>query len=288
MELATTLRPITKEQALKDYEALQRDTPVKPLQGLKAVDYFTFAQRLQTKGNKGISFPEYIASHNYETVHYESRLYKQKLLKLPPLKAQYELFQLYYGSINSFKPSVAKSIYMKYKPTTVLDVSAGWGGRALAAMATNTNYIGFDTNQSLAPSYKGMKETYKHTSEVHFYIQDSATVDFSQYDYDCVFTSPPYYRKYVINETYEHMPDYKSQANFNERFLVPVVTNSYKYMKPGYYILNIPATMYEDVRTILGEATEILPLPFVQRKRAIETVVYNEYMYVWKKPRLNE
>ena len=75
--------------------------------------------------------------------------------------------------------------------------------------------------------------------------RDSSKVDYSKYDYDMVFTSPPYY----MLEKYENMPQYESNEDFNEKFLYPVIKNSYKYLKPnGHYILNIPISMYDDLK----------------------------------------
>jgi hypothetical protein len=66
--------------------------------------------------------------------------YKKKAIKdydaTGLLKAQYQVFQLYWGSINQFRPTVAKWVYTTLKAKTgILDFSAGWGGRCLAAMS---------------------------------------------------------------------------------------------------------------------------------------------------------
>lgn len=288
LELAKQIRNITKEEALLDYKKLQ-DQPCKKinqraLQGQKAMDFFTFAPRLKTKGKKGLSFIDYEKLNNYKTKEYEHRLYKQVMAQNPNApRAKYQVFRLYYDSISAFKPIIAKHIYCKFNPTTVLDFSAGWGGRCLGAMASNINYIGFDTNKDLKTPYKNMIKMYPHDSKVEIYFKDSSKVDFSKYNYDCVFTSPPYYRATKPTETYEHMPEYKNRDDFNERFFFPVVSNSYKHMKKGHYILNIPIDMYDDIKKVLGKATKKFPLQLAKRGDPNASVVYKEFVYVWVK-----
>ena len=40
-------------------------------------------------------------------------------------------------------------MYKKYDATRVLDFTAGWGARMVAAMALDIDYIGIDSNKSL-------------------------------------------------------------------------------------------------------------------------------------------
>jgi len=64
----------------------------------------------------------------------------------------------------------------------------------------------------LETSYRNM--TGLDDSKVTLIFKPSEQVDFSKYDYDLVFTSPPYF----MIERYEKMPPYKSKQEFLENF----------------------------------------------------------------------
>ena len=69
-----------------------------------------------------------------------------------------EVYNICISAINIFRPLVAIEIYTKYKPTSVLDFTCGWGGRLVGACALNIpNYIGIDINTNLINPYLEMK-----------------------------------------------------------------------------------------------------------------------------------
>ena len=290
--LAAQLRDITKEEALHDYEELQKTNCKKNNDtqrvGNKAMDYFFFGHRLRTKTRRGISFPEWLKTDEKKKPYYAKLIDKTVKSGSSLIKAQYGAFSLYSGSgtISAFKPIIARRLYCMYDPTTILDFSAGWGGRCLAAMSLNKNYIGFDTNTSLKSAYKGMIDMYPHTSKIRIHFQDSSKVDYSKYDYDMVFTSPPYFVKTAPTERYENMPTYEDKDDFNERFFFPVVRNTWEHLKSGgTYALNIPIDMYKDIKPVLGAADKKiqLHLPTRGKKEGRLGGGYKEYIYVWRK-----
>ncbi len=198
MELAKKMRPITKEEALLSYQVLKTTKNPLPLNrlGLPALDYFFFHHRLKAK-IKGISFydaihdPNKVSLFNTKVAQYYKKplkSYSQNKL----LTAQYRIFQILVGTINQFKPSVARMVYKKLKTKVgVLDFSAGWGGRCMGAMSMGLPYIGIDSNTKLATSYKKMVQTLEPTANVKMVFQPAEEVDFSGFHYDLIFTSPP-------------------------------------------------------------------------------------------------
>jgi hypothetical protein len=239
----------------------------KPLAGLKYLDSFFKEERLNTKCKRGISYNDFLLISDEQLPGYVTRF-----LQNNPKSTKYSAFQLYFGSINQFRPSVAHALYQRFKPTSILDFSAGWGGRLLASKGIP--YTGFDTNTNLREPYEKL---IKEVGYGRVIFQDSATVDFSLYDYDFVFTSPPYYKK----EVYNHMPEYSSFKDWTDRFLEPVVRNSYQHMKSGHYCLNIPEKIYLVVKDWLGEACEKIPLGNPRNYKKQKE--YKEFIYVWKK-----
>lgn len=301
MEIAKRIRPITKEEAVKSYEDLKTlectKTIPKTRDGLKALDHFFFHVRLAAKTIRHISFLNALKNKNtYKVLRNRTRKIKKyglltKKTESQELRNQYSTFQLYYGTINQFKPTVAKWVYCQLKPkTAVLDFSAGWGGRCMGAMAYGIPYIGFDANKRLEGPYKKMVKTLEPGADVIMTFKPSETVDFSKYKYDLVFTSPPYF----MIEEYQGMPKYDQKQGFLDVFFVPVLKASWSSLQQGGHLaLNMPEEMYKAVRHCLPPLEKKLKMPIwdrhaeaAARGASLKAVKERfEYIYVWKKGR---
>ena len=195
------------------------------------------------------------------------------------------VFQLYYAPILQFKPIVACYIYKKFKPNTILDFSAGWGDRLLAAMVHNCNYIGIDTNKDLKKPYKEMVTFFKpHTkSKVKMYFKKAETVDYSKLNYDFVLTSPPYYDK----ETYHHMPKYKSYEDWLKKFLLKTVKKVFTSLKKGGVMgLHLPKVLYDEIEKEMGKCNDKMLYPKQSKNTGYNNdrkASYLEYIYFWNK-----
>jgi tRNA1(Val) A37 N6-methylase TrmN6 len=192
-----------------------------------------------------------------------------------------EVYNICISAINIFRPLVAVEIYKKYKPTCVLDICAGWGGRLIGAASLDIpKYIGIEINTSLEKPYEEMKKFLKYTkskTEVEMYFKDAVDFDYSILPkYDMVFTSPPYY----FLEKYQENNVYKDKVEMNEKFYAPLFEKSYEcLLNSGYFILNVNKEIYESVCIgLFGEALETIPLKKSKRQNE-----YGENIYVWKK-----
>lgn len=301
--ISSDIKTISFEKACSDFKQLQVSgtTALHSARvGNNVMDYYFLKARLHTKTKRGISYYEWIKTQ-WQKNESEYRMYKFNLAQgKTPEQARYGVFRLYYGSTQGFKPLVAKWLYSLYAPkVAVLDFSAGWGGRCLAAMVLGIPYIGIDTNVSLRPVYEKMVRELSNATnhnnkfQVTMAFKDAAKVDYAKYEYDMVFTSPPYFKKLRFLEVYPHMPHYASKDDFNTRFLFPVIRETYKHLKKGgTFALNISEDAFRDVRQQLSN-----PLParlhakhrlFIQPRFAKGNPVnpetqYKEYIYVWKK-----
>ena len=286
--IADKIRHYTKEEVEDDLNKL-RNLPCdksieRKIVGNKVVDSATFPERLDTAGKKGISFYELfdkkdeILKKNYAKKLYKYHIDSGIFTKDEIEKIMYKISNVYYGSVNGFKPTIAKYIYCKYGAKNILDFSAGWGGRLVGAMVLpNVKYIGIDTNTELKDGYKYLIDLLSAKSRVKMIWKDSSKVDYSKLKYDFVFTSPPYY----TIEKYNNMPDYKNKVEFNEKFWYPTITKVWKNLdKNGKMLLNMPVEMYEDTIKILGKADEFIPLFKSSRKPEFTK---NEYIYLWYK-----
>lgn len=282
-KIAFDLSHISKEEAYSDFIKLCEVNSSTINQrcriGNKAIDFLFLPYRLETIGNQGISFIDFL-DEKYLTKPYVKKVIDYNVEKKGRslIVAQYYAFQLYFGTINSFKPIIAKAVYSKYKPHTVLDFCAGWGGRCLGAIASGINYIGFDTNIDLKKPYRQLAKMYPHTSTIKMTFKDSSKIDYSKFKYDMVFSSPPYYKKKLI-ETYSYMPEYKTRKEFLEDFFLPVVKSTWINLQlGGTYALNIPDYMYDDIKPVLGECNEKFTLVTSPCGSS-----YSEQIYVWFK-----
>jgi len=300
MELAKKLRDIDEKDAIASYQALKDTEPTYPefrRMGLPALDFFFLQHRLKAKTRSHLSFYDAMKSperraHLLELVkRYKKKTPREYETPEALLKAQYQVFQLYYGSINQFRPMVAKWLYLRLKPKRgILDYSAGWGGRLLAAMSLGIPYIGIDANTKMETSYRRMIRTLEPDARVQLFFQPSETVDFSAFDYDLVFTSPPYF----MLEEYEKMPDYVSKANFLERFFVPVTLAAWKHLRRGGHMaLNMPEEMFEAIKDKLPKTKERIRMKLSNRHPTNaskgttfgkENTERHETIYVWAKP----
>jgi hypothetical protein len=301
MDIAKRVRPITKEKALESYKELLDFDCTKPIsltrEGTKALDFFFFKHRLAAKTKRHISFLNILKnSSEYKYLKNKTRKvkkYNQLTKRKTPdeqLRNQYGVFQLYYGTINQFRPTVAKKLYCLLQPKIgILDFSSGWGGRCIAAMSLNIPYIGFDSNKKLESSYKSMVQTLDPEAKVQMTFQPSETVDFTNYSYDLIFTSPPYFTL----EEYEGMPKYNKDQGFLDDFFLPVLRSAWDGLKPGGHLaLNMPEDMYKPVRKCLPPLMKKLKMPLMDR-HAEEAVTGSdltkgaterfEYIYIWKK-----
>jgi len=310
MDLARRLRDASPAEVRASYDSLKtyncNDPPGLSRAGLKALDRFFLHWRLRSKTKKHISFVDAMADptivkHLNELV----RRYK----KLSPrqdfnetqdlLRMQYQVFQLYYGTINQFRPALAKWLICRYSPKiAILDPTAGWGGRCMAAMSLGIPYIGIDANTHLEKSYNQMIAALEPTAKVKMIFSPAEKVDFSKFAYDMILTSPPYF----MLEKYEKMPEYKSKSDFLERFFKPTITAIWSNLLPGgRMVINIPEEMYNTIAADLPSLQERLTFDIPERhpkqaalargvldlsKNASRLEKNKEYIYVWMKPAL--
>ena len=107
-------------------------------------------------------------------------------------------------------------------------------------------------------------------------FQDALTVDYSQIDYDMVFTSPPYYNIELYRGTEE-----KTETDWNNEFYIPIFTKTMQHLKVGgYYCLNIPESVYNTVCIpLFGKSSHKIAL---KKSNRVDSP-YKEYIYIWSR-----
>jgi|AntAceMinimDraft_6_1070360.scaffolds.fasta_scaffold00145_31 hypothetical protein len=301
-QLAKMVRVTSLEKARKGFTDLRRrecrEEELAGLArvGLPALDHFFLAQRLKARTRKGLSFWEAMNDpaevRKLRGVVRRWGRDKKGGKGTSETTRLYYAFQLWYGTINQFRPAFAKWVYCSLGTRRgVLDFSAGWGGRCLAAMAMGVPYYGFDANQELRGGYSRMVRALgdegpgsdgSGDERVTMTFGPSEDVDFSKYrgKYDLVFTSPPYF----TIEQYRGMPRYGSREGFLEKFFRPVVRGVWaNLVRGGRMALNMPEEMYETIRGDLPKIETTMRMPIQSRTGASGGEGASELVYVWLK-----
>lgn len=273
---------LTEWNNIQDLLGSQKELNGRSKLGCDFLDYYFFAHRLETIGNKGINFYDFLENIEY----YKTKKYIQTLLTFceeknryvgKEIKKYYYIYGLCFGRCNAFKITNALEMYQKYKPAHILDPFCGFGGRLVAAMFLGVNYTGIDLNVDLKTGYDKLLTDFqsKTTSDVSLIYQDSKEVDYTKFTYDMVFTSPPY----------ENIEIYKNgEKKTNEQwsdFYKKVFQNTWVSLSPGgIYAININASIYEkSLVPLLGACHEKREL-----KKSTRNTKYKEYIYIWEKP----
>jgi 16S rRNA G966 N2-methylase RsmD len=263
-----------------------KDIGPRSLVGNNIVDYFTFVQRLETKGKYNANFFYFLQNINefkkkkfiqtmllyYETEKNKNKTkHEHKVLK--------EVYNICISAINIMRPLNCMEIYSKYNAKRVLNFCAGWGGSLVAASALNlTAFYGVEINKELCIPYDNMISYLKTkcNTTIDMKFCDALNYEYSDINYDTVFSSPPYYNL----EKYPHNSKFISKKEMNEQFYKPLFQMTYNGLQPGgHYIINICKEVYENVlKELLGEAHESFPLKKSKRQNN-----YTELVYVWKK-----
>ena len=301
-------RNITARDAIKDFLRLRKlaqgDINPRSTIGNSAVDYGTEKARRKTK-YRNRSFVELWKNkeRREKMLKFAKRLHK---LNNPGNihGAIRSAIDLQWGTVNTMRAAAAIHMYKKYNATRVLDFTAGWGARMVAAMALDIDYIGIDSNKSLKPGYEKIIKLLKPytKSKVKMYWQEAQTVDLSKVGkYDYVFTSPPY--EYL--EVYENMTNYEKKgdrirqpsssqkikmedsAKFYDEFLVPTLKNAYKHLPRNKYIcLNMPDIMYDKIKKRWKKVTKCEDYSIVKRTggpTGKDNRRGKELIFCWKK-----
>lgn len=254
--------------------------------GNNVVDYFTFVQRLETKGKYDASFFDFLQSlEDFKKKKFIQTMlsYYTEVKNKNGQKNDFivlkEVYNICISAINIMRPLNCMEIYVKYKGTRVLNFCAGWGGSLVAAAALGLEtYYGVEINANLKEPYNEMVKylATKSQTKMDIRIENALDVDYTTMNYDLVFASPPYYSL----EKYPHNTKYESKREMDDKFYKPLFERTYNGLQiGGHYIINVCKEVYEKVlKELLGPAHESFPLKKSKRQND-----YTEMVYVYKK-----
>ena len=287
--IADIIKPLSDADALVDFNnlrAFERPNAGLSRVGNKVVDRFTYHERLNTVGNKGINFYDLLFNRE---MFLEKRYVQNAIAfcerddaRLQPIeKTWIRVMTMYFGSVNIFRPLIAAKLYDLFAPTCVLDPTMGWGGRLVGAMVRDVpRYIGIDSNTNLRAPYKKLLKLLKPQSKTKAALrfEDALGVDYTKLKYDMVLTSPPYFHIEKYGDADDSL--YTTKDEWYNLFYKPLFRRTFDSMQiGGYYCLNVPEEIYANACAPLFGAAHAV-ISFEKKPRPNN---YKENVYVWRK-----
>lgn len=161
------------------------------------------------------------------------------------------MFRIYGGGrVSNFRPAVARAVVARYSAPgeTVLDFSAGFGGRLLGCLTLERSYIGIDPAGRQVTGLRRMLGALHGLSHSSARIVRACAEDFMPRlepgTVDLVFSSPPYFKveKYTGDRSQSYRR-YESYETWKRGFLRPVAEASYRVLRPGgHLVINVADT----------------------------------------------
>lgn len=167
------------------------------------------------------------------------------------------------ASVSNFRPTVARSVLEQFSPDrgTVVDFSAGYGGRLLGALSRKRRYIGIEPCFAQVAGLRRMLTTVKEfrplgSAEILEGCAEDLMSQLPRCRADLVFSSPPYFNweKYS-NDASQSFVRHATYEAWRDGFLQPVLWESARVLRRGgRLVLNISGGRRkpdaQEVRTI--------------------------------------
>jgi SAM-dependent methyltransferase len=154
------------------------------------------------------------------------------------------------AAVSNFKPSVARAVIQKFssRGDTVIDFSAGFGGRLLGCLTLPRHYIGIEPSRTQVQGLNRCVRTIRQlgassgTAEIQCGCAEDLLPKLDADSGQLVFSSPPYHgwEKYSLQKT-QSFVRYPSYSEWLNSFLRPVVAHSHRVLRRGGYLaVNVP------------------------------------------------
>jgi len=167
-------------------------------------------------------------------------------------------------AVSNFRPVAAASIYHKYaKDGVVWDMSCGYGGRLIGALASGSvkKYIGTDPCELTYKGLRNIKHDFNHIDvDVDLNMVGSENFVPGE-EVDLCFTSPPYFNtEEYSNEQTQSWKKYPTKKEWLEGFLRKTMQNCYKCLKSdGLMMINIA-----NVKSYPNLETDVLRMAYLE------------------------
>lgn len=143
---------------------------------------------------------------------------------------------------NTFKPEYAVHMFKRFKCERILDFSAGWGDRLLAACAVQrvTKYLGFDPNTNLKKGHSEMISKYSNGKDIKVIyepFEKSEYLETNPQTFDMVFTSPPYFDLEIYQGNKQSIVSFPLFEEWKNNFLIPSINKCWNCLDAGGHMI---------------------------------------------------
>lgn len=150
--------------------------------------------------------------------------------------------------VANFRPTAAWALYDRYADGAVWDLSSGFGGRLLGAIASErvSSYIGTDPSTKTFAGLQALSEDFSNKTHTNVELHCVGSEDFvpEANSLSLAFTSPPYFStERYANEPTQSFIRFPEKELWNEGFLRKSIENAHIGLrKGGHLILNVANT----------------------------------------------
>jgi 16S rRNA G966 N2-methylase RsmD len=153
------------------------------------------------------------------------------------------------AAVSNFRPTLARAIVERFSSAsnTILDFSAGFGGRLVGSLTLDRNYIGIEPCQDqvvgLRDNIRALRKLAHERASAKIYkgCAEQVLRRLPSSSVDLVFSSPPYYDwERYSDEKSQSFVRYTSYQDWLDGFLGPCIEESYRLLRRGsYMVLNV-------------------------------------------------
>lgn len=247
------------------------------------VDYFTEESRMKC------SYKDYIDAYTYWIVFKDkiARELRRKNMDISPYNVREYIYQNHY-ECNAFKITTAAFVYHFFNATHILDFSAGWGDRLIAAAALNIKYFGIDPNIDNLNGYRKIIEFTGNHDYHHVEISGAEYIPMKELEqwtnkhgkFDLIFTSPPYFDYEIYSRELQSINTFVQYQYWLVYFLFAVIIRFLPFLETngilGLYVQDTesaiicePLVMFIETFTsdmkFIGVISEKYPMFFFRK-----------------------
>lgn len=202
----------------------------------KLVDYFTEEQRAKARRND----QEWSPWEAWQSLEFLTTIVQELLAKNLAINT-HELREALFRHVKEaaqFKATIALSFYEQLGCNRILDISAGWGDRLVAAIAKNVEkYLAYDPNVELKVGHDQIIDLFgdgdKNRYEIRYEPFESAKLP-KGFTCDLIFTSPPYFDLEIYTqEKGQSINSYPAFEDWLIRFLFRSLFNAWSRLEVG-------------------------------------------------------
>ena len=154
------------------------------------------------------------------------------------------------GRVSNFRPTAARAIISRFsrRGNTVLDFSAGYGGRLLGCLTLDRVYLGIEPAQAQVSGLRDMCSALRAYTSAYASVRRACAEEFMETlaprSVDLVFSSPPYFNveRYSVEDSQSYCR-YRSYQTWKDKFLEVILAASHRALRTGgYLVINVADT----------------------------------------------